>query len=165
MYGWAAFGAAQEQMRAVEWSGAIVAAMAHGTFVIALSTVCAAYFPDLKFVRRMPLAFFGSAIVLLVGARHLAEFVAPLVEWLLLAIPTGWPAGAFLALESPTDVPAALYLAGVVAPIAAFPWAYRKLRRDYAIREVEFRGTFYSRAVALKEPVEPQAPDEATHGE
>jgi hypothetical protein len=142
-----------------DWMAVPLAAIGHEMLLVALGAAWMAWLPRVRLDYRIHLPVVLALGVILIGGRSLAGPLAPSIEWLLLFIPTGWASGALMARESETSIPFAVYAIGVAAAVASFPWAYRKMRRDYAIREIEFYGTVFMRAVAIGEAEEPAAPD------
>lgn len=65
------------------------------------------------------------------------------VPWLLAVLPAGWAARSFLDVLSGHLGSASLFLFGATALLVPLPFAYRKLKTAYRIREFDFLGLFH----------------------
>lgn len=150
-YGAAAACAAWEDARPIDWAIVPLAAVAHMLLIVSLAMVWTANAPTYDLPSVVYLALTAIMAMVLVGGRWIGGAIAPAVEWLLLVLPTGWVAGAFLASQSQTTVPLLVYSVLAAIVIALLPQALRRARRDYAIAEVEFSGPTLLRAVSVRE--------------
>lgn len=135
------------QFDRVVWLQIAAAAIAQWLAVLSLSTCCLAYWPSRRVDLRLSLPF----VVLLAAFLFSADFVAANVQsvaaWILLAIPTGWPAGAFHSVIADSPIPTWGFVMGAVALLLPLPFAYRRLKRSYCVREFEFHGVYGTGAV------------------
>lgn len=135
------------QFDRVVWLQIAAAAIAQWLAVLSLSTCWLAYRPAWRVDLRLALPL----LVLLLAFFSAADIVAPHVErvaaWILLAIPTGWPAGAFHGIIADSPMPTWGLVMGAVALLLPLPFAYRRLKRSYCVREFEFHGVYGTRAV------------------
>lgn len=132
-----------------EWVAAGLAGIGHQVVAFALGTIWLAYFPRVHFNPRIGFGVFCGMLALLFGSRALADPLAPAVEWLLLVLPTGWVAGAWMAWHETQAVPPVVYASLAAAAIGWMPLAYARIRETFAIREVEFHGTHFVTAVGM----------------
>lgn len=117
--------------RSVVWLQIALAAIAQWLAVLSLSACWLAYFPAWQVKLHWVLSLFVLlAVFLFFAADIAAPHVEPMAEWIMLAIPTGWPAGALHGLIAESAIPTWVFIVGSVALVLPLPIAYCKFEAD-----------------------------------
>jgi hypothetical protein len=132
------------------WLGIAGLSVLHWLTIPALATVFLAYCPSgafwstLRIVQPSQGLLLISLIAMPFVGRSIAPHLAPVADTILLAVPTGWTAFVYGRWLDGGSIDAGIVLVAALGLLVPLPFAYRRLKDRYHIREfvVESDGGF-----------------------